>query len=178
MRKITLFSPNVEGQTVTFRWDVEPATSLYRRTKFDLTFPSTLRLSDVPPRLWWDILLMCLHPHWLLLRPCEVHLPLNLGASLRQFWLQLLQNGADTLELHRDTGEGSDPLDITLFDGNMDIPYRAVVGTGFGTAFSSGKDSLLQAGLLMELFDRPLLVATTSPMPPLQDHVTARRRFV
>ncbi len=40
---------------------------------------------------------MCLHPHWLLLRPCEIHLPLKLGAPLKKFWLQLLQNGMDTL---------------------------------------------------------------------------------
>ncbi len=45
-------------------------------------------------------------------------------------------------------------------------------------AFSGGKDSLLQAALLAELGCRAILVPTTSPMPPLNDHVTARRRHV
>ncbi|MFN0124145.1 MAG: hypothetical protein ACKV2V_26900, partial [Blastocatellia bacterium] len=46
------------------------------------------------------------------------------------------------------------------------------------SAFSGGKDSLLQAGLLTELTRRPLFVPTTSPMPPLEDHLTPRRAFV
>src|SRR5262249_36541197 len=37
---------------------------------------------------------------------------------------------------------------------------------------------LLQTGLLAELTENPILVATTSPMPPLQDHVTTRRRQI
>jgi len=46
------------------------------------------------------------------------------------------------------------------------------------TAFSGGKDSLVQTGLLTELTEKPALVATTSPMPPLEDHVTPRRRHI
>ena len=93
MRKIHLMAPVIQGQTVTFQWRVEPESPLYRRTHFTISFPSFIDLSRVPARLWWDLFIICLHPHWLLLRPCEVHLPLRLGAPLRQFWLQMLQNG-------------------------------------------------------------------------------------
>src|SRR5436305_14724481 len=101
MHRIDLSPPVLDGQTAIFRFRVEPATALYRKTSFALTFPSSVDLSRVPRRLWWDILLLCLHPHWLLLRPCEVHLPLRLSAGERLFWLQLLRNGADTVDAYR-----------------------------------------------------------------------------
>jgi hypothetical protein len=178
MHKIHLLSPLVQGQTVTFQWHVEPASDLYRRTHFSINFPSCIDLSRVPKRLWWDIFILCLHPHWLLLRPCEIHLPLKLGASLRQFWLQLLQNDFDTLYAYGPANINDNFLGIAIVDGDLDVPYDKVTGSGCGTAFSGGKDSLLQAALLLELTDRPLLVATTAPMPPLEDHITARRRQV
>src|SRR4029434_9618764 len=101
MQKIELYAPEIKGQTATLRWGVEPATSLYRRFSFELTFPSALDLRRVPARLWWDILLICLHQHWLLLRPCHIQLPLELSDPERSFWLQLLQIAADTLETTR-----------------------------------------------------------------------------
>lgn len=171
-------APVVDGRTAIFRWQVAPETTLYRKTSFTLTFPSSVDLSRVPPRLWWDILLICLHPHWLLLRPCQVHLPVRLNAPERQFWVRLLQNGADTLEAYGQRQLPSEPLGIEIVDGNLDIPRTVISGSGYGTAFSSGKDSLLQAGLLSELTTKPLLVTTTSPLPPLVDHETARRREV
>jgi hypothetical protein len=178
MHKIYLMAPAVQSQTVAFHWRVEPASPLYRRTHFTINFPPSVDLSRVPDRLWWDLFLMCLHPHWLLLRPCEVHLPIRLGAPLRQFWLQLLQNGSDTLDAYGPSQINAGPLGITIVDGDLDVPYATIAGSGCGTAFSGGKDSLLQAALLLELTERPLLVATTSPMPPLADHITARRRQV
>jgi hypothetical protein len=92
--------------------------------------------------------------------------------------LRLLQNGADTLAANGPERLRSEPLGITLTGGELDIPHTAISGSGYGTAFSSGKDSLLQAGLLCELTKLPLLVATTSPLPPLSDHDTERRRKV
>jgi hypothetical protein len=178
MYQIHLMPPVVEGQKVTFVWRVKPATTLYRTTSFMMAFPGSVDLSCVPDRLWWDIFLICLHPHWLLLRPCQVYLPLRLPASERQFWLQLLQNGADTLAAYGPERLRSDLLGITIIGGELDIPRTLVSGSGFGTSFSSGKDSLLQAGLLCELTDRPLLVTTTSPMPPRATHETERRRTV
>ena len=178
MRKIHLLPPKIQGQTVAFEWRVEPATTLYARTQFTINFPSSVDLSRVPQRLWWDLLILCLHAHWLLLRPCEIHLPLKLGDGLKQFWLRHLQNGLDTLEAYGPPQKYPGALGITIVDGGLDVPYTTVAGSGYGTAFSGGKDSLLQAGLLFELTERPLLVATTSPMPPLADHITARRRQV
>jgi hypothetical protein len=55
---------------------------------------------------------------------------------------------------------------------------RLPAGERCAAAFSGGKDSLLQVALLCEFTARPLLVTTTSPMPPLHDHQTARRRQV
>src|SRR6202011_5214788 len=57
-------------------------------------------------------------------------------------------------------------------------PARSAAGRRCAAAFSGGKDSLLQAALLCEITERPLLGATTSRMPPLHDHQTARRRQV
>jgi len=142
-----------------------------------MTFPPSVDISKVPDRLWWDIFFMCLHSHWLLLRPCEVHLPLRLSERERQFWLEILRNGAETLEANG-PGEYADDLGIVIRDGAIDLQRTTVQGSGYGTAFSGGKDSLLQAAMLFEFTERPLLVATTSPLPPLSDHETARRRYV
>lgn len=175
MRNIYLTPPLVQGQQVHFQWRVEPQSDLYRKSGFTLTFPDTVDPVRVPKRLWWDLFLLCIHPHWLLLQPCEIHLPIRLGSSLRRFWMQLLSNGWDTLRAYAPPKHAQD-LAISIAEGDLDVPYESVVGSGYGTAFSGGKDSLLQAGLLFELTERPLLVATTSPMPPLADHVSVRRR--
>src|SRR5256885_1953363 len=101
MHEIRLFSPAFVGShTVQFRWSVEPTTPLYRLTEFTLTFPDSIELTKVPKRLWWDILLLCLHQHWLLLRPCRIHLPLRLPTPERLFWLELLRSAVETLEMH------------------------------------------------------------------------------
>jgi hypothetical protein len=178
MHRIFLMPPIVERQSVTFRWRVEPETTLYRKTSFTMTFPTNIELSAIPGRLWWDIFLICLHPHWLLLRPCQIYLPLRLPTSERQFWLQLLQNGADTLAAYGPERLRLDLLGIMIIGGELEIPRTSVSGSGFATSFSSGKDSLLQAALLCELTERPLLVTTTSPLPSLADHETERRRTV
>ena len=178
MYKIELYAPEIQGHTVNYRWSVEPATSLYTRCCFQMTFPLSLDLSRVPSRLWWDILLICLHQHWLLLRPCQIKLPLKLSEPEKGFWLQLLQNAADTLETTRTETRPTQPLGVDIICGGLEVPHAKIAGLGYGTAFSSGKDSLLQAALLFELTERPLLVTTTSPLPPLADHKTARRREI
>src|SRR3977135_2660158 len=126
MHRIDLMPPIVEGQVVTFQWRVAPESALYRKTSFTLTFPGSVDLSGVPGRLWWDIFLICLHSHWLLLRPCQIHLPLRLAAPERQFWLRLLQNGADTLAANGPERLRSEPLGITLTGGELDIPHTAI----------------------------------------------------
>lgn len=178
VHKIYLSTPAILGRTVTFRWRVEPATDLYRQTHFTMTFPHSVNIAKVPNRLWWDIFLICLHPHWMLLRPCQVHLPLKLSANERQFWLELLQNGVDTLEANGRGQNRSQGRAIEILDGDIEIGRQVIAGSGYGTAFSGGKDSLLQAAMLFEFTERPLLVTTTSPLPPLSDHGTARRQYI
>ena len=181
MRQIRLEPPLVQGQSATFRWHVTPETALYRKPKFTLRFPPSVDLARVPERLWWDVFLIVLHSHWLLLRPCEIHLPIRLGPGERRFWLEHLRTGLDTLALHVN-GEGAPPpaasLGVEIVDGDLEIPRQPVAGSGYGTSFSGGKDSLLQTALLAELTERPLLVATTSPMPQTADHETPRRRQI
>ena len=103
---------------------------------------------------------------------------IHLGAAERQFWLQLLRNGADTIDAYGNPNLNPPGLGIEIIDNGPEIPRTTVAGQGFGTAFSGGKDSLLQAGLLAELTEKALLVTTTSPLPPLADHETARRAHV
>ena len=181
MRQISLEPPLVQGQSAIFRWHVTPQTPLYRKSEFTLRFPPSVDLSRVPERLWWDIFLIVLHAHWLLLRPCEIRLPIRLGPGEARFWQEHLRTGLDTLALHTN-GNGPPPspetLGIAIVGGDREIPRPRIDGAGFGTSFSGGKDSLLQVALLAELTERPLLVATTSPMPGTADHETPRRRQV
>ena len=105
-------------------------------------------------------------------------MPLELSEAEKGFWLQLLQISADTLESTRAEMRPAQPLGIDIDCGSLKVPHTKIEGSGYGTAFSSGKDSLLQAALLCELTKQPLLVTTTSPLPTLADHKTARRRQV
>ena len=118
MYKIKLYAPEIEGETATFRWSVDPATSLYTRCSFQLTFPSSWICHVFLSRLWWDILLICLHQHWLLLRPCQIQLPLELSEAEKGFWLQLLQIAADTLESTRTEMRPTQPLGIDIDCGS------------------------------------------------------------
>jgi hypothetical protein len=173
--EIRLAAPRVEGPVAYFEWTVDPPTPLYRRTAFQLAFPEGIDLTRVPERAWWWVMLMVLHPHWALLRPCRVYLPVDIGEAEREFWLRLADMAVATVETYR----GGDDFDRTveLVCGRpelppMDLPQAAGPSAA---AFSGGKDSLLQAALLCELGDPPLLVTVTSPLPPMEDHVSPRR---
>lgn len=180
-----------------FRWEADPPSDLYRQSSFRIDFPEPLDLSRVPERAWWTIALACLHPHWVFLKPCEVRLPVRLGPGEAETWLRLMDAQAATLEAYRRArpcGEGPGTAETSSsFRGGSDTertvgilegsaspaPWSPVPDSGrCAAAFSGGKDSLLQAALLSELTERPVLVCTTSPMPPLGDHSTARRRRV
>jgi hypothetical protein len=81
MNRITIHPPEVDGQTVTVRWGVDPPTPLYRSCQFTLRFPDPVELCRIPDDLWWTTALACLHPHWPLLRPCRIELPVRLPAG-------------------------------------------------------------------------------------------------
>jgi len=176
MNIITLEPPVVQLHRLEFRWRVEPATPLYQRTSFALEFPETVDVGSLPASLVWGIGLLCLHAHWIFLRPCKVRLPVRLPPGWNGFWRRFLEAQINSLEACRKrTVTGAE------IEFEMDGAQLAAAQGGDGTcaaAFSGGKDSLLQAGLLCERAEPPVLVTTTSPMPPLQDHLTTRRRQV
>jgi hypothetical protein len=177
LTRIGIDAPEVKGQTVTFRWTVDPPTPLYRRSAFTLQFPASVDLGRVPEHIWWVVTLACLHPHWALVRPCRVELPVALGAGEAETWLRLTDAAVATLESLRGTTRLDREIEIVEGETPL-VPVRVADGERCATAFSGGKDSLVHAGLLAELTAKPLLVTTTSPMPKMHDHVTPRRRHV
>lgn len=177
MNLITLLEPEINARAVTFRWRIEPPSALYRVPQFTLNFPATVDLARVPRDLWWTIALVCLHSQWVLLRPCRIVLPVRLRAGEAETWLRLTDAQLATLETYRGTTDFARRIEI-IEDGPP-LAYPALTDTGrCATAFSGGKDSLTQVGLLAELTARPVLVTTTSPMPGLEDHTSRRRRHV
>jgi perosamine synthetase len=175
---ITISEPTVCGSTVRFCWQVEPATALYRDTSFELTFPESVPIDRVPMAVWWRVAIVCLHPHWALLRPCRVVVPVSLDPGEREMWLRLCDAQVATLE---SLAQGSDTgRTIDLVEGGPPLaPLEPAADAGPVVAcFSGGRDSLTQAALLQELGERPLLVTTTSPREGSVEHNTERRRHV
>ncbi len=163
---------------MTFHFTCDPLAATYVRSSFTLHFPPLVNLAAVPERIWYMAAMLCLHPQWMLLRPCRIELPVRLLRGEAETWLRLMDAGIATLESLRGTAERERTIEIV--EGARPMP-RAVPIPENGrcaTAFSGGKDSLLQAALLSALTPHPLLVATTSPMPPFHDHETDRQRFV
>jgi perosamine synthetase len=178
MNVVRLQAPAVEGQQVRFTWTVSPPSALYLRNEFHLSFPDSINLQAVPAAIWWRIALICLHSHWALLRPCSIELPVRLGAGEREFWLRLLDAEVATLEAYG--GSSDTARAIELLDSGPPMPELSAIPDNGGVAvcFSGGRDSLTQTGILCELGERPLLVATTSPIVNSHDHEAIRRREV
>lgn len=174
MTPIRLHRPVITATGATFAWSGD-TQGLYRRDRFSIELPGADR---IPERLWLLLGMMCLHMHWVLLRPCRIELPHRLLPGERERWLRLMTVAFDTLEGHRP--EPATDLAVELIEGPVDLPEPVPLASSdrCAAAFSGGRDSLVQAGLLLECSTRPLLVATTSPMPPLSDQINARRREV
>ena len=179
MTSITLKKPWIEGRAAHFSWVVEPPTPLYRKTDFALKFPHPIDPAQVPSNIWWAVFLTCLHSHWPLLRPCRVFLPVRLPPGTREFWQRLLESESVTLDAHRKDRQGFGVVEIVEGD-QQTAPFEKLAAQNglCAAAFSGGKDSLLSAGLLCEYTKRPVLVTTTSPIPHLNDHNSARRRHI
>lgn len=177
MHLITLYAPEIGAHEVTFRWRVEPPTPLYRASQFSLRFPESVDIARVPEGIWATIAMICLHSQWPLLRPCQVRLPFKLRPGEAETWLRLMDSYVMTMEAYR--SETRLEREIVIQDDGQLISYFSLPDTKrCATAFSGGKDSLLQVGLLTELTMKPLLVTTTSTLPPLEDHLTSRRRYI
>jgi hypothetical protein len=88
-----------------------------------------------------------------------------------------VQSQFATLQANRGSDDFS--CDVSIIEQGPPLEYRALPASDrCATAFSGGKDSLTQAGLLVELTSDPILVTTTSEMPGITDHTAARRRQV
>lgn len=185
MRTIRLNEPEVRGNSVHFEWSVEPETTLYKQTHFQLDFPESVDANSVPSAIWLRVMMVCLGTQWALLRPCRVVVPRRLPAGEYEFWMRFLDAAVWTLESNLAGG------------ATQDFPQRTartveVVGAGppvepmprvhdaglVATAFSGGRDSLTQLGLLQELGEKPLLVTVTSTRDGSEEFKTARRRAV
>jgi hypothetical protein len=178
MNSFRLHVPRVSGQTVRVSWEVDPPSALYWRREFHLEFPSSVDLRPIPEGVWMLVAMLCLHPHWALLRPCRVELPFRLRDGERELWYRLLEATLITLEAHVGRHDFERRVEF-VEPGEAAPPVSAIPPADrCASAFSGGKDSLLQAGLLTELTEQPVLVAITSPLPSREDHSTSRRRDV
>lgn len=178
MNEIRFLPLHIEETCVRVEWSVKPDTPLYHRTAFTLDFGDALGPRQLPEQMWWTTVLLCLHSHWNLLRPCRVIFPVTLPVEEIEFWQRMLDSERVTLEKSRDTTDFERTIEIVC--NGPEIAWRELPPPGprYATAFSGGKDSLVQAGLLCELTARPLLVMTRSEMPPLKDQVSIWRRKV
>jgi perosamine synthetase len=185
MTTIRLNEPEVRGNSVHFSWSVEPESTIYRQTHFQLDFPDAVDASSVPVAIWLRVMMICLGTQWALIRPCRVEVPRVLPAGEYEFWMRFVDAAVWTLESNRKGAPAHD------------LPQRTsrsveVVGTGapieampkvhesgiVTSAFSGGRDSLTQLGLLQELGEKPLLVTVTSTREGSEEFKTARRRSV
>lgn len=175
---ITLLPPRVEAHAVEMAWTVTPPSPVYARPSFRLEFPETVDVRAVPPLLWWNLVMSCLCPTWLFQQPCRIHLPVRLQPGAREAWLRWLTLQWHSLEAYR--GHAATVPAVEIIEGDADLPPLVPLPDHgrCATAFSGGKDSLLQVGLLTALTESPVLVAVTMPLPGLNDHTTARRREV
>jgi hypothetical protein len=178
MTEVFLRAPRAEGGAVRFEWETSPRTALYVEEQATFELPAGLDAGDLPEALLWRVLLLLLHSQWALLRPCRVHLPVRLPHGEARGWERLVASEIFTLEAIAGIASTGDGVEI-VEEGHA-LANDPPKGKRIAAAFSGGKDSLLQAALLSEIEpdSRPVLVTTTSPMPGLHDHQTARRRRV
>lgn len=182
---VRLDPPRVDGQDLVMTWTVDPPAPMYRRTSFRLGFPTSAALAEVPEAVWWTVVLLALHAHWLALRPCRVEIPVVLPPGELEVWRRMLEAALWTHELTRavqaDEPDPSVPdlaIELVAAGPAVSAPTPVAPGGPATLAFSGGKDSLLHVGLLRELGVPTVAVATTSPLPGLHDHETPRRRAV
>lgn len=167
--RIRLHEPVVDGQRVRFSWESEGDHGLYLRKEFFLDFPGSVNVAAVPEGLWLRVMILCLHSHWLIVRPCRVEIPRTLPQGEREFWLRMIDAAAWTLEFDlaeprsaersAKTRRAVELVDYGPPAGELSAndPSDTVV-----CSFSGGRDSLAQAGMLVEFGLKPLLVTAVS----------------
>jgi perosamine synthetase len=183
MTTVHLNEPEVRGNSVHFSWQIDPAVTLYRRNDFRLDFPASVDISSVPNSVWLRVMMICLHTQWGLLRPCRVVLPRQLPAGEYEFWMRFVDAGVWALEVDRNdsalpsfSDRAARRVEIVGSDAPIE-PMPTAPDSGIvTTAFSGGRDSLTQLGLLQELGETPLLVTVTSDREGSEEFKVARRR--
>ena len=176
---VVLHSARLRGHEIEFRWDVQPKSSLYRRTQATIKLPKSLDTGALTQGFLDRSALLLLHSHFSLLGTCVVQLPFRLREAERRTWMRLLTLQAHTLQAH--AGQSLQAPNIRLIDGSDSAPLTACTGeeranARVATAFSGGKDSLLQQALLRDLGQTPILVSTTDSLPGEHIHANRRRR--
>jgi perosamine synthetase len=184
---IELDEPSISGREVRFSWTVTPTTPLYECSEFHLRFPASVELARIPRALWWRIALLCLHAHWPLLRPCRVVLPVRLPEGEAELWLRLTDaavasleaacGGEDTERSIEIVGSGPVLVPPAPLPAALSPNGRPTAG-GVVSCYSGGRDGTVQAAMLSELGEQPVLVTVTSPGPWSNEHDTPRRRQV
>ncbi|MFC1664140.1 hypothetical protein ACFL17_00745 [Pseudomonadota bacterium] len=171
--------PIVSEKRVTFRWQIDPECDLYTRNEFYLEFPEEIDLDLVPVDMLCRVMLLCLHPQWILLQPCRIELPFTLPLREREVWIGLLRSYFDTLEAQRGLENVNLQIEFCGVGEPLAVSTLEIQPSGrYATAVSGGKDSLVQLGMLRELGKRPIAIATTSPGSNSEDHISSRRRSV
>ncbi len=180
---VRLKQPRVDGQSVHFAWESEGDRGFYLRPGFRVDFPDAVPLARVPDAIWLRVMLICLHTHWALLRPCRVELPRALGEEEREFWQRLIDAAVWTTENDRDA-EGGDAFprrsrrQVELIDAGPPaeplLPAQSRDDSLIACSFSGGRDSLVQLGAMRELGLTPLLVNVTSARVGSHEFATAR----
>ena len=173
MNTVRLERPVITSDGVTLRWSGTGA--LYREPEVRIALEQADR---IPERFWILIAMLGQCTHWCLLRPVQVCLPCHLSDSELARWQGLLEIVCNTLDATRDDQCPQGQVELINGDLILPDPHPIPANSRVAACFSGGRDSMVQAGLLRECGHRPLLVATTSPMPPLNDHQTPRRREV
>lgn len=190
---LRLAAPRVEAHRVEVSWELEPPSPLLAGSSFSLELPDEVDVSDLPDGLAWAIALACLHPLALVLAPCRIELPVRLPDGHARMWERLAEATRLTHDRTAATHAAAEgrpwgpvpgpPIAIVEDGPRVPTGARRTRPAGDGpvpvaTAFSGGKDSLLQLALLDELGWGPIAVSVTSPLTDRHDQSSARRREV
>lgn len=183
---ITLNKPQPTENGARFSWSIDPDTAFYKKeASFKLEYPSTIDVSKIPDAVWARVMLVCLHTHWAMLRPCRVVLPFRLSEGELEFWRRLTDAAVWSLETRRENAIGSFSVrtrrEIDFVNRGDPIPELKPpeqISDCVAASFSGGRDSMTQLGLLQELGEKPFLVTTTSSRPGSEEMISDRRRMV
>lgn len=181
---ITLNMPKPTATGAEFSWSIEPDDSFYRQKSFELEYPMTIDAGKIPDAVWARVMLVSLHTHWAMLRPCRVVLPFRLTDRELEFWRRLTDAAVWSLETRRENAEQDFPqrtqraIDFVCTGEPIPTLSPPDPGDCVAASFSGGRDSMTQLGLLQELGEKPFLVTTTSSRPGSQEMISERRQTV